>query len=77
MENKIGAAIVGSIGFTTILQIVFIILKLCKVITWKWVFVLMPLIIEGGLVLILLLLVLIAVIIGVVRKWIEMLLLEY
>ena len=31
------------IGFVELLQIVFIVLKLCKVINWKWIFVLMPL----------------------------------
>lgn len=34
---------VKGMGFLDILQIVFIVLKLCKVITWKWVFVLIPL----------------------------------
>ena len=68
MEDNIGTVTGGSISFTTLLQIVFIVLKLCNVITWKWVFVLMPLIIEGGLTLILLLLVLIAVIIGAIKR---------
>lgn len=31
------------IGFTGLLTIVFIILKLCKVITWSWLWVLSPL----------------------------------
>jgi len=31
------------IGFFGLLGIVFIVLKLCKVITWNWWFVLMPL----------------------------------
>ena len=29
-------------SWTTILQIVFIVLKLCKVINWKWIWVLAP-----------------------------------
>ena len=33
----------SGIGFVGLLQIVFIVLKLCKVINWKWIFVLMPL----------------------------------
>ena len=66
--NSRQSLVSGNITFTTLLQIVFIILKLCKVITWKWVFVLMPLIVEGGLTLILLLLVLIAVIIGAIKR---------
>lgn len=33
----------GGIGFFGLLTIAFIILKLCKVITWSWVWVLSPL----------------------------------
>ena len=32
----------GGIGFTGALQIAFIVLKLCKVINWSWVWVLTP-----------------------------------
>ena len=32
----------GGIGFVGVLQIVFIVLKLCKVITWSWLWVLSP-----------------------------------
>ena len=32
----------GGIGFTGALQIAFIVLKLCKVIDWSWVWVLAP-----------------------------------
>ena len=32
----------GGIGFLGMLQIVFIVLKLCKVIKWKWLWVLCP-----------------------------------
>ena len=67
MTNKNKTIISGNINFMTLLQIAFIVLKLCKVITWKWIFVLMPLIIEGGLIIILLLFALIAFIIGVIK----------
>ena len=33
----------GGIGFIGVLQIAFIILKLCKVINWSWLWVLSPL----------------------------------
>lgn len=33
----------GGIGFTGLLQITFIVLKLCKVINWTWFWVLSPL----------------------------------
>ena len=32
----------GGIGFVGLLTIVFIVLKLCKVISWSWVWVLSP-----------------------------------
>ena len=32
----------GGIGFTGMLAIVFIVLKLCKVIAWSWLWVLSP-----------------------------------
>lgn len=39
----------GGISFIGLLQIVFIVLKLCNIITWHWALVLLPLIIEAGL----------------------------
>jgi len=33
----------GGIGFCGLLTITFIVLKLCKVITWSWIWVLSPL----------------------------------
>jgi len=33
----------GGVGFTGLLTIVFIVLKLCKVINWSWIWVLSPL----------------------------------
>ena len=50
MSKNNNSSITSSIGLIEILQIVFIILKLCNVITWKWVFVLMPLIVQCGIV---------------------------
>ena len=32
----------GGLGFGSVLQLIFIVLKLCKVIDWKWVWVLSP-----------------------------------
>lgn len=66
--SKTKTIIGGNMTIVSLLQIVFIVLKLCKVITWNWVFVLMPLIVVGGIALILLLIALITFIIGVVRK---------
>ena len=40
-------------GFTSVLAVIFIVLKLCKVITWPWWWVLSPIWISWGLALIL------------------------
>ena len=50
----------GGIGFTGLLTIVFIILKLCGVITWSWWWVLSPLWISAILWVILVVIVLLA-----------------
>ena len=50
--------------FVILLQIAFIILKLCDVITWGWVFVLMPLIVLAGVWVILLAILVILMIVG-------------
>ena len=54
----------GGITFVSLLQLVFIVLKLCNVITWSWVFVLMPLIVSGGLIIIALIGLIILTILG-------------
>ena len=48
MNNKTTGAGVG-VTFGMLLQLTFIILKLCNVITWNWVLVLMPLIVSAVL----------------------------
>ena len=48
MNKKTTGAGVG-VTFGMLLQLAFIILKLCNVITWNWVFVLMPLIVSSVL----------------------------
>ena len=61
MNNR-QALVSGNITFATLLQITFIVLKLCNIITWKWVFVLMPLLVEAGIAFILLIILLISLI---------------
>lgn len=53
MENQNHAAS-GGIGLLEVLTIVFIVLKLCGLISWSWWFVLMPLWIELGVIVVLL-----------------------
>lgn len=43
------SSLLDDIGFIGVLTIVFIVLKLCKVITWSWWWVLSPLWIGGTL----------------------------
>lgn len=44
----------GGIGFASLLQVAFIVLKLCKVIDWSWWWVLSPTWISTALVLVIL-----------------------
>ena len=46
-ETKVARS--GGLGFSSILTIVFIVLKLCKVISWNWFWVLSPIIFSIGL----------------------------
>lgn len=48
-DNKPVVVNKSGVGFCGLLTLVFIILKLCKVITWSWVWVLAPLWIPLGL----------------------------
>ena len=45
-DNK--TTVTGGVSFIGLLQIAFIVLKLCNVIDWSWWLVLLPLIISGG-----------------------------
>ena len=49
-----GSSTVGGVGFLGLLTIVFIVLKLCKIINWSWIWVLAP--IWGGWVIMLVIL---------------------
>ena len=55
MENRTETK--GGIGFAGLLTIAFIVLKLCGVINWAWVWVLAPLWISFGLVVLIVMLV--------------------
>ena len=62
MNNKTTAG--GGITFVSLLQLVFIVLKLCGVITWSWVFVLMPSIVATGITIILFVVLAILMLVG-------------
>ena len=50
MSNKNKTTIsVGGIGLGTLLTIVFLVLKLCGVIDWAWIFVFLPVIVSFAL----------------------------
>lgn len=42
-KNSNGSVVGGGLSLSSVLLVVFIVLKLCKVITWSWVWVLSPL----------------------------------
>lgn len=68
MKNKtVISGIGGGISFVGILQIVFIVLKLCDIITWRWALVLLPIIIDVSLTILALLIVLFYLIITLLR----------
>lgn len=48
-ENQNGVLKLGCNGLGILLSIIFMVLKLCNVIAWKWVFVFLPVIISGGI----------------------------
>ena len=47
MRNSNKNVIFSGIGLPALLTIVFVVLKLCKVITWRWIWVLAPLWIDA------------------------------
>lgn len=51
-DNSKATASASGIGFAGLLTIAFIVLKLCHVIDWSWLWVLSPLWISAGLVII-------------------------
>ena len=51
-KTNVTAGSTGGVGFVGVLQITFIVLKLCKVIDWSWVWVLAPMWISFALALI-------------------------
>lgn len=63
-NNSGNVKVSGGIGFSGLLTIVFIVLKLCGVIDWSWVWVLAPMWIGTALGLTILLIVIIITLIG-------------
>lgn len=57
MSNSSNNNSSGGMGFFGVLQLIFIVLKLCKVITWSWWVVLIPIWIEVALIIVLLILI--------------------
>lgn len=53
-ESNGSSASSGGIGFVGLLTIVFIVLKLCKVITWSWLWILSPIWITTAIVILIL-----------------------
>lgn len=68
-DSKNTTTVSGGIGFTGVLTIVFIVLKLLKVINWSWLWVLSPIWISAGLTILIFLLIIIFIFaIGIIKK---------
>lgn len=67
-NNGGNSSAAGGIGFFGLLAIVFITLKLCKVISWSWWWVLAPIWIPILLAVAILVIVLVVALVGEVRK---------
>lgn len=67
-DSTLNNASSSGIGFSGLLQITFIVLKLCGVINWSWWWVLSPSIISTGLVLLIVMLYGIWLIITVIKE---------
>jgi hypothetical protein len=67
-ENKTAVS-VGGFGLGTLLTIVFLVLKLCGVIDWAWIFVFLPIIISVGLTILLCVVFVIIAIVLYKRGW--------
>jgi membrane protein YdbS with pleckstrin-like domain len=69
-HNNSNRSVSGGIGFSGLLTIVFIVLKLCNVIDWSWLWVLAPLWISFALgIIILIVVVILQVIIEKNDRW--------
>jgi membrane protein YdbS with pleckstrin-like domain len=69
-NNNSNRSVSGGIGFSGLLTIVFIVLKLCNVIDWSWLWVLAPLWISFALgIIILIVVVILQVIIEKNDRW--------
>ena len=69
-DNNSNRSVSGGIGFSGLLTIVFIVLKLCNVIDWSWLWVLAPLWISFALgIIILIVVVILQVIIEKNDRW--------
>lgn len=67
-QTNISSSASSGIGFTGLLTIAFIVLKLLKVINWSWWWVLSPLWISAGIGLVILLALLLIIVISVHRE---------
>lgn len=68
MSEDKSSATSGGLGFAGLLTIAFIVLKLCHVINWKWIWVVSPIWISAGVAILILLLYTTVIIILLSRK---------
>lgn len=68
MTNNNKSSTTGGIGFCGALTIAFVVLKLCKVIDWSWIWVLSPIWIPAGIALIITIIFTLAAVVNIIVK---------
>lgn len=68
-KNTINIGGSGGIGLGSLLTIIFLVLKLCGVIAWEWIYVFLPIIISFGLYLLILIVTIVIACVGYKRGW--------
>lgn len=69
-ENKTTVSF-GGLGLGTVLTLIFLVLKLCGVIAWEWIYVFLPVIISFGLSVLVVIAVIVFYIIAIKLDWLD------
>ena len=67
-DSTLANASSGGVSFFGLLQITFIVLKLCGVVNWSWWWVLSPAIVNAGLILLMVIIYVIWLIVTVIKE---------
>jgi hypothetical protein len=61
----------GGLGLGTVLTLIFLVLKLCGVIAWEWIYVFLPIIISFGLSVLVVVAIIVFYIIAIKLDWLD------